>query len=141
MEHMTTAFLPIIGKTAYNAPALALKLPPTRPFFTVYEDAAGIVSRFMTAVTSSDENAARRFLSKRFLAGELTDPAQLKRFMEESSAPAQGVRYVPSTQTQNTALTKTELWLGKRGMLRLHLIHEPDGVSAWKIYAIEREKI
>ena len=137
---MTTAFLPIIGYTAYRAPALTLRLPPTRPFYTVCEDAAGIVSRFITAVASSDDNAARRFLSKRFLAGELTDTAYLRRFMEsEGAAPAKCTHFVPSAPPQNPALTYAEVLLGKRGLLRLHLIHEPDSFSAWKIYAIERE--
>jgi len=134
---MTTAFLPILGENAYRVPSIDLRHPPTRPFVTLSEDVTGIATRFLSAVQGKDENEAKRFLSKRFLAGELTDPARLHSVLGKTQLLK--TRFVPAKGAKNTALTYAEVLLDKRGVLRLHLIREPDRFGVWKIYAIERE--
>ena len=137
-EKMTMAFLPVIGENAYRVPSIPLRHPPTRPFVTLAEDVTGIASRFLSAVRGKDEDAAKRFLSKRFLAGELTDPARLHHALD-GAEQAVCARFIPAEAAKNAVLAHAEVLLDKRGVLRLHLIREPDSFGAWKIYAIERE--
>ena|GEM_PF-1636513 len=137
-EHVTTAFLPIIGENAYRVPLIELRHPPARPFVTLSEDVTGITSRFLSAVQGKDEDAAKRFLSKRFLAGELTDPARLCNVL--GGARTVKTRFVPAKGGLHgrSALAYAEVLLEKQGVLCLHLIREPDRFGAWKIYAIEK---
>ena len=138
MKPFITAFLPVRSKTAYRPAVLPLREPPRRPFITAAESAEGIVIRFLTAVWQKDAMAAKRFLSRRFLAGELTDIDNLQRAMDGQSQ-AKWVRRISVRRGQNGALTHADVLLVTKEVLSLHLIREPDRVSAWKIYAIERE--
>ena len=100
-----------------------------------HETPENTVSQFLRAVKTNDGRMAQKYLSKRLLAGELTDPAQL--FPVVTSAPPmkQICRTMPLPK--NKELTCAEVLLANHAVLRIHLMREADRFGAWKIYAIE----
>ena len=101
------------------------------------EDVESTVSRFLQAVRRQDERGANRFLSKQFLAGELTDPARLFPLVNAASQVKRMHTPTIRMRPRDARLACAEVLLADKTQLRVHLIREHDGHGAWKIYAIE----
>ena len=123
--------------------------PPNHPqkiiaFAPFQDNAEGTVAQFLTAVRRRDHQAANRFLSNNFQAGELIDPKQLYPVLDGSPTikripiPRQSISASPAKAPP--PLTCTEVLLANNAILRVHLIRERDKHSHWKIYAIEKTR-
>lgn len=107
------------------------------PFFKITDD-GGTASSFLEALTNFKFETARGFISKSFASR--IDVRELATILEGGASCKLMVRAEFGTCPRNC---KVKSVLVKDGascaVVHLRMIKEPDGVSNWKIYSVERE--
>ena len=107
------------------------------PFFKITDD-DGAASSFIEALTNLKFETARGFISKSFASR--IDVRELATILEGGAACKLMVRAEFGTCPRNC---KVKSVLVKDGascaIVHLRMIKEPDSVSNWKIYSVERE--
>jgi len=111
--------------------------PP--PYFKITDD-DGTASLFLEALSDFRLDAARGLISKNF-AGSI-DVLELAAFLEGSAAYKPLVRAEFSSCPKNCKVTSVLMAGGENAaeaIVHLRMIKEPDSISCWKIYSVERE--
>jgi hypothetical protein len=106
--------------------------------FIAIHDADNTAHRFLNALVCFEHEDAKSYISKNFVRD--FDLNKLSAFFHGADMYKK-LLCVEFTPAPRNCATNSILVMGKGGssIIHLRMIHEPDSVSNWKIYSIDRE--
>lgn len=123
-----------LQETAFQKPCQDIQREKGNPFFSITNEQS-TVKHFLEAVTSSDAESARAYISKSFI-GEI-DLTELRNTLEIF----ENYKFLGQPHLPGKSYTGSVLMFNKNrnSILKLHMVQEPDSYGNWKIYGIEKE--